>query len=152
MYYILYIIYYIIHFIIYTYSFSFISIFFENCNSIRFDMFMYTEIDIETHRIIQKNIYNTKHTQNTKLHFQTVYFPKSISRIRHSFESAFSAYFDGPLLAGLEFQYIYIYIYLYSCISNLSMYFQLFSFIHSFITFREAFLSAFRKSFQTSLR
>ena len=50
---------------------------------------------------IQITFFNTKHTQNTKLHFRKSIFFKNLdfSKIRHSFESAFSAHFSARLEA-----------------------------------------------------
>ena len=75
-----------------------------------------------------KTVYNTKHTQNTKLHFeekktllQKSHFFKnpSFSKIRHSFESAFFVHLYGPPFRGpknLVYVYIYISIYIFTCV------------------------------------
>ena len=55
---------------------------------------------------------NTKHKQHTKIHFKIRPFESQcFQKVGHSCESAFSAHFYGPPLAGL-IQYVYIYIYM----------------------------------------
>ena len=90
-------------------------------------MFIYTENTLNPIEIFELTIYNTKHTQNTKIHFQTG--KPTSSKTRHSFESAFSAHLYGQ--AGN---------YLFSCFR--SFFFKLLSDIRV----RSQFLLSFIKN------
>ena len=79
------------------FSFFVNTIFSNFSKNILLNMFIYTENYTESHTNIEEKYYNTKHTQNTQIHFQQSIFLKYISfGLPGSLWKAFKLQIDLP--------------------------------------------------------